>query len=184
MWDRFVTLGDAMCLARLSALFQLKGKPYRVRGGASTGFSDFRDSPAVLIGAFNNEWTLRLAGPLRFTFETDRQKGYEMVRDRQNPSMTDWRLDRAWPGWKIARDFAVVSRVLDPNTDKMVVIAAGITHFGTIAAGEFLTDPAHMAALIRRAPPDWARRNIQVVLTTEVIGSGSGAPRILAAHFW
>ena len=64
LWDRYVALGDAECLGRLTSLLERYGKPYRIRGERSTSFADLRDTPAVLIGAFDNPWTLRTAGQL------------------------------------------------------------------------------------------------------------------------
>ncbi len=183
MWDRYVALGDATCLLRLTSLFEKRARPYRVRGGDSTSFSDLRERPAVLIGAFNNEWTLRALGRLRYTFYKDYQ-GLEGIRDRDHPERTDWKLVNAWPGWSIPNDYAIVSRVVDRSTDKMVVIAAGITHFGTEGAGEFLSDPAYFAEAVPRLPPDWQGRNLQIVLSVPVVGGASGHPRVLATDVW
>ena len=183
MWDRYVALGDATCLLRLTSLFERRGRPYRIRGGASTSFSDLRERPAVLIGAFNNEWTLRAVGRLRYTFYKDFH-GLEAIRDRDHPERSDWKLVNAWPGWSISNDYAIVSRVLDRSTDKMVVIAAGITHFGTEGAGEFLGDPAYFAEAVPRLPPDWRTRNLEIVLSVPVVDGASGHPRVLATHVW
>ena len=58
-----------MTLGRLTGLLQAKGKAYHIRGESSTTFEDVRDGPVVLIGAFNNDWSMRLMGPRRFSFE-------------------------------------------------------------------------------------------------------------------
>jgi hypothetical protein len=183
MWDRYVALGDAICLLKLTSLFEKSGKPYHIRGGTSTSFADLRERPAVLIGAFDNEWTLRAVGQLRYTFYKDYQ-GLEVVRDRDHPGKSDWKLVNSWPEWNIPNDYAIVSRVLDRSTDRMVVIAAGITHFGTAGAGEFLSDPAYFADAVPRLPSDWHRRNLQIVLSVPVVHGASGRPRVLATHVW
>jgi len=183
MWDRYVALGDATCLLRLTSLCERRGRPYRIRGAASTSFSDLRERPAVLIGAFDNEWTLREVGRLRYTFYKDFQ-GLEAIHDREHPERSDWRLLDAWPGWSISNDFAIVSRVVDRSTDKMVVIAAGITHFGTEGAGEFLSEPAYFAEAVPRLPSDWRSRNLQIVLSVPVVQGASGHPRVLATYVW
>ncbi|HUI58527.1 MAG TPA: hypothetical protein VLY04_26325 [Bryobacteraceae bacterium] len=183
MWDRYLALGDTMCLLRLVTVFEKRGKPYSIRGGASTSFSDLREHPAILIGAFDNEWTLRAVGQLRYTFYKDFQ-GLEVVRDRDHPEKSDWKLINSWPYWEIANDYAIVSRVFDRTTDRMVVIAAGITHFGTAAAGEFLSNPAYFADAIAQLPGDWNRRNLQIVLSVPVVHGAGGRPRVLATHVW
>ncbi len=183
MWDRYVALGDAMCLLRMTSVFERRGKPYSIRGVSSTGLPDLRERPAVLIGAFDNEWTLRLVGQLRYTFYKDFQ-GLEIVRDRDNPTKNDWKLVNSWPYWDIPNDYAIVSRVLDRTTDRTVVIAAGITHFGTEAAGEFLSDANYFSEALPQLPADWPHRNLQIVLSVPVVHGAGGHPRVLATHVW
>ena len=183
VWDRYIALGDANCLLRLASLFEKRGKPYRIRGEATTTFSDLREQPSILIGAFDNSWTLRLAGEMRYTFYKDFQ-GLEIVRDREHPEKTDWKLINSWPYWNIDADYAIVSRVLDRSTDRVVVVAAGITHFGTAGAGDFLSQPAYFAEVIPRLPHDWPTRNLQIVLRVPVVQGTSGHPEVLATHVW
>jgi len=38
-------------------------------------------------------------------------------------------------------DYAIVTRVVDPTTERTVVMVAGIEGYGTLIAGEFITDP-------------------------------------------
>ena len=49
---------------------------------ATVSLSDLRERPTVLIGAFNNEWTLSLQGDLRFYFENDSHHHSQVIRDR------------------------------------------------------------------------------------------------------
>ena len=83
--DRYVALDDALCLVRLTSLLDKYRKPYRIRADQSTSFADLRDTPSVLIGAFDNPWTLRTADQLRFTFRKDSQNDIGMVHDSQHP---------------------------------------------------------------------------------------------------
>lgn len=183
-WDRYLALGDAMCLSDMTALLARHGHVYHIRGGGSTSFADLRESPAILIGAFTNDWTLRLMGHLRFTFEYGPDAGTHYVYDRLHPANRSWQLSDVWPDWKMPMDYAIVSRVLDPATGKMVIEAAGITQYGTAAAGEFVTNPDYLAQLIRQAPADWQHKNLQAVLATKVIDGTAGPPQVLATNFW
>jgi len=183
MWNRYLAMGDATCLLRLAALFEKRGKSYHIRTDPVTSFSDLRERPTVLIGAFDNEWTLRTIGEMRFTFYKDFH-GLELVRDRDNPANTAWKLVNSWPYWNIPEDYAIVSRVLDVHTDRMVVIAAGITHFGTEGAGEFLSNPQYFSEAVPKLPRDWQRRNLQIVLRIPVMQGVSGHPQVLATHVW
>jgi len=182
--DRYVALGDALCLVHLTSLFEKYGKPYRIRGERSTTFADLRDTPAVLIAAFDNPWTLRVAGQLRFSFAKDSAHETDWVHDRQHPDNTEWRVTGAWPNWDIPYDYAILSRVLDTTTDRPVVIAAGITQYGTMAAGEFLSSPEYVAEAARQFSRDWHKKNLQIVLQVPVVNRMSGRPRVLVTHVW
>jgi hypothetical protein len=84
----------------------------------------------------------------------------------------------------LTRDYALVVRVLDPKTEQMVVTAAGLSVFGTLAAGEFLTMPDEFRKIQGVAPKGWQQKNFELVLSTDVIRGKSGHPNIVAAHFW
>ena len=66
----------------------------------------------------------------------------------------------------------------------IVVVAAGVEMFGTLAAGEFLTNASFLEAALHDAPRDWQHKNMQAVIATKVIGGISGLPRVLATYFW
>ena len=182
--DRYVALGDAICLVRLTALFEKFSKPYHIRGERSTSFADLRENAAVLIAAFDNQWTLHTAGQLRFTFAKDSAHDIDMVRDSLHPENTDWKLKGAWPYWRVPDDYAIVSRVRDVNSDRPVVIAAGITQYGTMATGEFVTTPEYLHEAISKLPSGWQKKNVQIVLRVPVVEGTPGRPRVLATHVW
>jgi hypothetical protein len=182
MGSQNVAFPDAKTLGTLAGLLQAAGKNYHILGQSSTSFGDLRDGPVVLVGAFNNDWTMRLMGPMRFSFERDHDTFW--IKDQQNPTMRNRAVDYTTPYLKLTEDYALISRVFDPTTDRMVVVAGGLTGYGTIAAGEFLTNPGYMAALSNQAPKDWARKNIQLVIATKVINGNSGPPRVVDRYFW
>jgi hypothetical protein len=173
---------DALVLSKLTALLASRGAPYRIRRTGATAFEDLRDGPVVLIGSFNNAWTLRLGDQLRFSFARDENRSY--IRDRQNPSNREWGNGRATtPLASVPENYGIISRVLDPATGRFVVTVAGLL-YGTRAAGECLTDSACMAAAAKLAPGDWKHKNIQVVISTKLIAHDSGPPHVLAAYAW
>ena len=182
--DRYVALDDAFCLVRLTSLLERHRKPYRIRAERSTSFADLRDTPAVLIGAFDNPWTLRAGGQLRFTFSKDSEHDTGMVHDSQHPEGTGWKLSRYWPNWDIPTDYAIVTRMVDTTSDRPVIIAAGLTQYGTMGAGEFLSNEEYFSEAARRLPKDWPKKNLQIVLSVPVVNRISGRPRVLATYVW
>lgn len=177
-----VALPDVVTVSRLTGLLQARGKPYHVQAESYTTLENLRDGPVVLIGAFNNDWTMRLTGPMRFGFQRDKDLFY--ISDRQHPERRDRSVDYSTPYMKLTRDYALISRVLAPTTDRMVVVAAGLTGNGTMAAGEFLTNPEYMQAVLKNAPRNWGQKNLQLVISTEVINGNSGPPRVVDQYFW
>jgi hypothetical protein len=176
--------GDAITLARITGLLQAKGRQYRIGDQSYLDLADLKLGPVVLIGGFNNAWTVRLTNRLRFVLALDRSTATSWIRDNQHPDRRDWSIHWTAAGPEVAEDYAVVSRFFDPNTGRLVVAIAGITGIGTLAAGEFVTDNRLAEALANRAPANWERRNFQVVLATRVIQGSDAMPRIVATHFW
>jgi hypothetical protein len=88
------------------------------------------------------------------------------------------------PYLNIKKDFALVLRVSDPKTDQMTVTVAGISAFGTLAAGEFLTNPNEIRKIEAFAPKGWKKKNLELVLSVDIIRGKPGHADIVAAHFW
>src|SRR5579871_6565919 len=63
-------------------------------------------------------------------------------------------------------------------------VAAGLSGWGTQAAGELLAENRLMETLARDAPPDWASKNIQAIINTKVVAGNSGPPMVVAKYFW
>src|SRR5206468_9481331 len=97
--------------------------------------------PAVLIGALNNDWGLRLAHELRFTFSFDTATLTAFILDRGEPM---WSLSLNAPFPSVREDRGLVTRIINQTTGQPMVLAAGVTMLGTLAAGEVLTTPVHI----------------------------------------
>ena len=175
-----VAMGDAYVAAQLSALFARMNKPSQVRIGSHYSFADLRNSPAVLVGAFNNRWTLQMTSSLRFVFAEE--GGRLWIEDRSSPGKV-WSYGLG-PDGKITEDYGVVTRLLDSKTGQVLIAAAGIGEHGTQAAGDLISGPEYLREALRTAPPDWLKRNLQVVVQTSVIENVAGPPRVVATYFW
>jgi len=175
-------LPDLITVSRLTGLLQSRNKPHHVQAESFTTLENLRDGPVVLVGAFNNDWTLRLTGPMRFGFQRDKDLFY--ISDREHPGNRTRSVDYSTPYMKLTRDYALISRVVTPTTERIVVVAAGLTGSGTMAAGELLTNQSYMEAVLKNAPRNWQRKNLQLVIGTEVINGVSGPPRLVDQCFW
>jgi hypothetical protein len=180
-----ISVGDAEALARLAAFLGGEHKPFQIRR-SPISLADLRQGPVILIGGFNNEWTIRLTGELRFRFEGSPEGVAQLywIGDRLNPANRDWSFDFGKPASSSTQDYALISRVFDPTTGRQLITAAGIAKYGTVAAGEFLTNPTLLAEFARRAPKGWTEKNVQIVIRTKVISDNSGPPELVAVAVW
>jgi hypothetical protein len=183
-FDRYVALSDTRSLLRIATFFNRIEKPVEVKGGRTVSLNDLRGKSTVLVGAFNNSWTLNLTGELRFYFEQDPAHKTEIVRDRQKPDHRAWNVRTDASATQIRTDYAIVSRVFNPTTEQAVVVAAGLRGGGTAAAAELLTNEKYLAQALRDAPKNWAGKNVQFVLSTKMMGGAPGPPTVIATHYW
>lgn len=177
-----LALADVITLTRTVAALASQHKAFRVLPASDATFAQLREGPIVLIGAFDNIWTLRVTQKLRFGFESE--DGVALLVDRNSSTKTTWATAWDLPYQKLSRDYAIVARIHDKTTGQPVIIAAGISEEGTEAAGEILYNPEYLDSLLAKAPKDWEEKDLEAVIETQVIGGHPGPPNILAVETW
>ncbi len=179
-----VPVNDVNATSALTSYLQKKGKESSVRSARGANLSALRSDPAVLLGSFNNDWVIRLSENLRFRFRRESISGVRWIEDTSNPQNRTWGLDYSAPYGRVTEDYAVISRVLDPNTGQWFIAIGGLTGLATTAACEFVTDQNAMASLGTRLPKNWAGKNLQFVLAVKLIQGSPGASRVVATYSW
>jgi len=177
-----LALADVITLTRTAAALETRHKAFRVLPASEASFAQLREGPIVLIGGFDNIWTLRVTQKLRFGFES--KDGVAIIVDRTSPKQTSWATAWDLPYQKLSRDYAIVARIHDNTTGQPVIVAAGISEEGTEAAGEILYNPVYLDSLIAKLPPNWEQLNMEAVIETQVIEGHPGPPSILAVETW
>ena len=81
-----VPFADTVTIARVVGALEARNKQVLIRRGSASSFSDLREGAVVLIGAFNNEWSLRLTRQLRYSLAMDVDNHLIYIRDAKNPS--------------------------------------------------------------------------------------------------
>ena len=173
---------DAAVSARFAAWITSNGKRFKVMRSSAVTLEDFRHEPVVVIGAFDNFWNLTLLSKLRYHVQIDPVSKEEWIEDRQNPGKRDWKGSGNLHYSDASTDFALITRVFNPETGNWILAAGGLGMHGTEAAGDLLSDPEFSHAL-----PDAVRSrktNIQIVLKTTVISGHTGAPQVVAVYTW
>jgi hypothetical protein len=175
----FVSMEGASAISLVSGLLQSSGVQTQLKSAGATPLTELREHSFILVGGFNNQWTLRLVAPLRFHFASEPA---ESIVDQMQPQVR-WVRDPSLP-YSSADDYALVARYRDATTDSWVVVLAGVGRNGTEAAAEFASSPHYMELLREQMRKDVSNMNIEVVLKVKVIDGKTSAPSILAVHAW
>lgn len=178
--DYGVAVGDAYAAVDLSGTLGRLGKPSQVRIGTGYSFEDLRNSPAVLVGAFNNNWTMQLTPNLHFNFVEDHE---DFAIREAAPGSRVWRV-RMDSRWQVTDDYALIGRVLDSKTGQFTIIVAGITGAGTRSAGDLVSNPAALELALRDLPAGWQNKNLEVVVETSVTEGIPGPAHVVARYTW
>jgi hypothetical protein len=170
----FVTVGDVAAAVSITSMLAERKQPYDLRVGRDVVFGDFRTTPVILIGAFNNSWTIELNDTLCFTFGADNS-----IRETQGQRRV-WRTVRDAQGIP-HEDYALISRQISSKSGKFVFTVAGLDLTGTRAAAEFVRDPARLDAALQKLPSDWQDQKLQLVLHTNVLDDIPSGTQVAAS---
>ena len=174
----FISIQSASAIARLSGLIERNGDSTQLQAAATTPLTELRDRPVILLGGYNNQWTMRLAESLPYHLAPEPDSA---IVDGAGPMR--WARDPSLP-YSSADDYAIVSRFRDSTTGNWVVALAGLGRNGTEAAAVFATSPHYVQELRDKVGSDMARRNVIAVLKVNVIDGKTGAPSLLTAKVW
>ena len=177
--DFYVNKDDAYVAAELSELFARIHKSSQTRFGSDFTYEDLRNSPAVLIGAFNNPWTVRIISDFPIVFREDGNE--QWIEDRLKPNQA-WRP--GVEGRRARKDFAIVARIQNSKTGQFLVILGGVGMVGTEAAGRFVSRQSDLDAALRTAPAGWQSKNLEMVLESDVIDGSASTPQVVAVRIW
>jgi DNA-binding winged helix-turn-helix (wHTH) protein len=180
-----VVIDDLNAVIQVTGILKSNERPYSLKGEGATTLTDLRNGPTVFVGAFDNAWTLRLTNPLRYHFANDPQMTQFRIVDRESPTQPTWGVDRLEQmATNNYRDYAIVARFVDGNTGKLALVIAGVGRGGTIAAGELVTNPTYLAQLSAAARSAGNKKNMEIVLSTQIIDGQPGSPKVEATYFW
>jgi hypothetical protein len=177
MKNAFVTLGDVSANVNVASLLTRLNHSFDLRSGEDVAFGDLRQSPAILLGAFNNGWTLQMTGDLPFVF------GSGLTINSQSNPTHEWRPVYSSEN-KVLLDYALVARLPHSKTGEPLIAIGGVTQCGTRAAAEFITSTQALKDLLKSAPKGWAAKNMEFVLQTKVVNDIPTNPTVVAIRYW
>jgi hypothetical protein len=174
----FLSMQIAAAMTRVSGQLQRKGSDVEIQSANTTTLSDLRDRPVILVGGYNNDWTVRLVQPLPFRLAP---KAQASIMDTSGKAR--WERDHNLP-YSAADDFAIIGRYRDQTSGSVTVVLAGLGRNGTEAAAQFVTDPHYMQQLEQHLGHRIDDHNVEAVLKINVIQGKTGAPSIMSVRSW
>ena len=177
---RSVPFLDAREANVISRWLMERGRNTDLVPASSLTLQDLRVRPAVMIGIFDNPWTLALLTNLRFSPGIDPYTGMRWINDAQDPGKHGWTYTPS--ALKEAdADYGIITRFLDPETGNWVVTIGGLGQYGTEAAAALLTYPDYASLL-----PAGVRSstNFQIVVKSSIIKGNGGPPQVVAFYSW
>ena len=98
--------------------------------------------------------------------------------------MTEWVLPTEKPDRSTDEDYAIITRLLHPDTGELLVSLTGITQYGSEAASDLVSDTGRLQQALDTLPAGWEKKNLQLVLRVRVISGAPGSSVIVASHLW
>jgi hypothetical protein len=181
-FHEWLPISDAATFSQITGFLGVERANYRMQGARSTTMSDLIQGPVVLVGIFGNPWTQRVTDPLRFHFVQGGGIAGGYIADRKDPSRKYFVEGDPTSGSE--RDYAIVGRVSNAATGQVSIIVAGLNAAGTIAASNFVTSPRYMDYLQKEVPSNSSSKNIEALISVQVVGGRPGAPHIEAGEVW
>lgn len=156
MYDHYTGVGEVLAIHDLDEAFAELGRHIRVKRGSLFSLDDVRNANLIFVGSPSENLSLQdIPTSQEFVFQrvpTGPRKGdLEIVSKHPNAGESASYI--ASPsGSPITEDYAVVIFVPGATSERVVLILAGTTTFGTQGAVEFVSTPDSVAKLLQQLP--------------------------------
>ena len=171
--DRYTGIGEVMAVHVLDRLFFSLDRSLEVQRGLLVDWEELKNTPTIFIGGpVENPGLKELARPANFSFErvVGATNAVPAVITNQSPEPGEpTQFATVDPSeW----DYAVVRLVPGFDSERWILVLAGIVTFGTQAAVEFVADPDTAGQILERLDYDSTGRLVpfECVLKVRVTG--------------
>lgn len=176
--DQYVGAGDVSAVAKVAGVLLQSKKTPEMQVTGAVPPDQLKGANAVFVGQFWNSAALQNGG-MRFLVEE--RAGAPAITDKAEPGKS-WSV-AVGVNNTIATDYAVVTRIRTAE-GRMVIGVTGLTQYATLAAADYVTQPASLAELARQAPSNWDQRNLQLLLKVDVANAKASPASLMSVHFW
>lgn len=156
IYDHYTGVGEVLAIHDLDEAFASLGRHIRVKRGSLFSLDDTRNANLVFVGSPSENLSLQdIPTSQEFVFQRadagPRKGDLEIVN--KHPKAGEAESYIASPsGSPMSEDYAVVVFVPGATSERVVLILAGTTTFGTQGAVEFVSTPESVAKLLEQLP--------------------------------
>jgi hypothetical protein len=172
-------IGAVVAAVNISKLLPEQGIRFELRFGEEATYADMRDSPVVIIGAINTDWATQLTSGSDFVF--DETRGAPNIHETAGAKRV-WKMESS--DGNITRDYGLITRQLSGKAGQFLVQVAGISHFGTEAASEFLANEKDLTNVLHAKSINLQKKNFQIIVSTDITNGTAGPPQVVAVSSW
>ena len=153
VYDHYTGVGEVLAIHDLDEAFAALGHHIRVKRGSLFSLDDTRNANLIFVGSPSENLSLQdIPASEEFVFQratTGPRKG-DLAIVSKHPKPGEAATFMASPsGSPITEDYAVVVFVPGATADRVVMILAGTTTFGTQGAAQFVSTPDSVAKLMQ-----------------------------------
>ena len=172
-------IGAVVAAVNISKLLAEQGIRFELRFGDEATYADMRDSPVVIVGAINTDWATQLTSGSHFVFDESRDSpGIEETVGAKRV----WKMERK--DGIITHDYGLITRQISGKAGQFLVQFAGISHFGTEAASDFLANEKGFSNELHSESINLQSKNLQIVVSTDITAGRAGPPHVVAVSSW
>ncbi len=156
VYDHYTGVGEVLAVHALDEVFGSLGHRIRVKRGSLFSLDDANNTNLIFVGSpSENLSLLDIPGTQEFVFQRvtsgDRKGDLSIVNRHPKPDEASIYL--ASPSsFPLTEDYAVVGLVPSVSAQRLVMILAGTTTFGTQGAAEFVCSPDAVEKVLREIP--------------------------------
>lgn len=176
---------DSNTVGELIGYLRFHQQNYFTKTSTETSIQDLQNYPTVVMGGFDNDWTLRLTREMRYFYGHDEDKSEYWIADRKSPatrlgafSLLQNNLN------EVNTDYALIVRLPHSEMGQPILIFGGITPIATGAAMQFLNNERALREFVDHAPPGWQDKNVELLIGTQIVAGKSGPPRLISSYIW
>jgi hypothetical protein len=156
VYDHYTGVGEVLAVHSLDEVFSSLGRKIRVKRGSLFSLDDANNTNLIFVGSpSENLSLLDIPGTQEFVFQrvtSGLRKGDLSIVSRHPPSWQPSSYLASPSSATLTEDYAVISLVPGVSPQRLVMILAGTTTFGTQGAVDFVCRPDAVEKLMQQLP--------------------------------